>query len=280
MAAIFGLLGACRTDELVKITVDDITNHGNLILVKIPKTKTCVPRSFTVSDDYLRIVENYRQLRPDNVPTNRFFLNYQKGKCTSQVIGKNKFTAMPKRIAEFLKLPQSEKYTGHSFRRTSASVLANAGADMLTIKRHGGWKSSTVAEGYIENSLAYKKKTEKMISSSTGKKAVTSTVTSSYLLQESNNTSTTDPGQVMNWDNEILLPEPNYDYEKNQDIPTFMDLLEVPVITIPQAGIVGAAPSNQLFPTNDHQPQADKAAESIAKHCTFNNCSNINIYFH
>jgi hypothetical protein len=37
-------------------------------------------------------------------------------------------------------------------------MLADTGADLLTIKRHGGWKSNTVAEGYIETSLENKKK--------------------------------------------------------------------------------------------------------------------------
>lgn len=55
---------------------------------------------------------------------------------------------------------------GHSFRRTSATFLAAAGGDILTIKRHGGWRSSTVAESYVESSLSTKKRTEDLISSS------------------------------------------------------------------------------------------------------------------
>ncbi|KAJ4441606.1 hypothetical protein ANN_11462 [Periplaneta americana] len=31
------------------------------------------------------------------------------------------------------------------------------GADILILKRHAGWKSSTVAEGYVEESLEFKK---------------------------------------------------------------------------------------------------------------------------
>jgi integrase len=50
-------------------------------------------------------------------------------------------------------LPEAEKYTGHSFRRSSATILVNAGADITALKRHGGWKSTTVAEGYIDTSM-------------------------------------------------------------------------------------------------------------------------------
>lgn len=53
--------------------------------------------------------------------------------------------------------------SGHSFRRTSATILANSGADMETIMRHGGWRNESCAKGYIEDSLAYKAKTGKMI---------------------------------------------------------------------------------------------------------------------
>ncbi|KAH0813919.1 hypothetical protein GEV33_008872 [Tenebrio molitor] len=46
-------------------------------------------------------------------------------------------------------LPEAEKYTGHSFRRSSATILV----DITALKRHGGWKSTTVAEGYIDTSM-------------------------------------------------------------------------------------------------------------------------------
>lgn len=60
---------------------------------------------------------------------------------------------IPRQIAEYLGLPNPTSYTGHSFRRTSATLLANAGADITTLKRHGGWKSSNVAEEYISDSV-------------------------------------------------------------------------------------------------------------------------------
>lgn len=92
-----------------------------------------------------------------------FFLNYQNGKCTKQPVGINKFGTMAKDIAKFLQLPNPELYTGHCFRRSSATILVNAGADLLTLKRHGGWKSSNVAESYIDNSMANKMKISRSI---------------------------------------------------------------------------------------------------------------------
>lgn len=158
MAAIFGILGACRKDELIHVATNDIEKYycdsdtekkNPMILVKIPKTKNGIERSFTVKDEFYKFYEKYATLRPKNVPHSRFFINYQNGKCTQQPIGVNKFASMPKTIAIALNLENPELYTGHCFRRTSATLLVEGGADILTLKRHGGWKSTSVAEGYV-----------------------------------------------------------------------------------------------------------------------------------
>lgn len=68
------------------------------------------------------------------------------------MVGINKIGCVAKTVATFLKLDKPEQYTGHCFRRSSATILADAGADITTLKRHGGWKSSAVAEGYVDDS--------------------------------------------------------------------------------------------------------------------------------
>ncbi|XP_073964583.1 uncharacterized protein [Choristoneura fumiferana] len=137
VALIFGITGACRRQELNNITTKDIENHGEMLLVKIPNTKNKIPRSFTIHGPFYEIVKKYESLRSTKGKSDRFFQNFQNGKCTSQPIGVNKFGSMPREIAKFLGLPQADAYTGHSFRRTSATLLANSGADILTLKRHG-----------------------------------------------------------------------------------------------------------------------------------------------
>ena len=79
---IFGIFGACRSDEFVSLMVEHVKRHGDILLVSIVDTKTGVNRSFTVSDKYYAIVQKYINLRPRKVLTTRFFLNYQKGKCS------------------------------------------------------------------------------------------------------------------------------------------------------------------------------------------------------
>lgn len=70
---------------------------------------------------------------------------------------------MPKKIAEYLNLPDPTKYTGPCFRRTSATILIDAGGDLMALKRHGGWKSSVIAEGYVDNSITNKTETSNKI---------------------------------------------------------------------------------------------------------------------
>ena len=155
---IIGVFGACRRQEICDITMDFVRDNGTELYIQIPESKTDIARSFIITNDLYTICKKYISLRPKNVTNNKFFLNFQKGKCTSQSIGKKKIGGVPKEIATYLGLSNPEMYTGHCFRRSGATLLADSGADITTIMRFGEWKSSTVAAGYIEDSLGNKRK--------------------------------------------------------------------------------------------------------------------------
>jgi hypothetical protein len=63
-------------------------------------------------------------------------------------------SSVPSKIASFLGLSNACKYSGHSLRVSSATVLADSGANTLTLKRHGRWSSESVAEDYVRQSKA------------------------------------------------------------------------------------------------------------------------------
>jgi Phage integrase family len=156
-----GIAGGCRCDELHKLTVDNIDDQGSILVVTLPDTKTNKPRIFTVISEgmdvnHVDLFRNYARLRPAHAVDKRFFLFYKAGKCSIQPVGIHTLGKIPQEIAKFLNLQNPESFTGHCFRRSSASMLADAGADILTLKRHGGWKSTTVAEGYVEDSISNK----------------------------------------------------------------------------------------------------------------------------
>jgi integrase len=100
--ALFSLYGACRKSEILSITIDDIVNVGEHLLVKITTSKTG-PRSFILvpsKETSLCVLSNFRKylkLRPANAPT-RLFLGYRGGKCTRQPIGSILLPLIPKKL--------------------------------------------------------------------------------------------------------------------------------------------------------------------------------------
>lgn len=144
---IMGYNGGCRREELTNMSIDDVEYQNDAILVTIPKTKNNLSRIFVITENiWINLIKKYAQLRPSTVTHRRFFITYRNGYCISCPMGINTIGHTPKIIAEFLKLPNPELFTGHCFRRSSMSHLANSGSDLVTIKRHRGWKSSNVAE--------------------------------------------------------------------------------------------------------------------------------------
>lgn len=173
---VVGLTGACRGAEITNLTAQNVTDHGNELRVRIPTTKMKEPKMYIIDGEFAKIIREYVQLRPSNAKTNRFFLQYRNGKCINQVMGKHSIAKVPKEIAKFLQLPEPHTYTGHSYRRSSTTIAADAGASIEELKRLGKWKSSSVAEGYIQDSFEHKRKLFNYISSAVNLPPSTSSV--------------------------------------------------------------------------------------------------------
>ena len=195
MCLIIGLAGACRRNELRQISINDIQDKENVLIITIPKTKTGNKRVFTITDEIienisaLQLIRKYLNLRPFNVHHQTFFINYRNGKCSSQVVGVHTFGKIPSHIAQYLQLPNANRYTGHAFRRSSASLLVETGADILMLKSHGGWKSNSVAEGYIEDSISRKNEISNRILTGGDGKTFEGTEGTSSLLFPAQNSS-------------------------------------------------------------------------------------------
>ncbi|PSN37552.1 hypothetical protein C0J52_12549 [Blattella germanica] len=142
VVAMIGVAGGCRRDEFYSMTVGDVQDTGSQLIITIPQTKTNQRRISVINDgeglNFLEFYRKYISLRPKELDKNFLFVGYRNGKCVNQRVGIHMIGGMPKKIASFLGLPNIEMYTGHCFRRTSATLLANAGADVSVLKRHGG----------------------------------------------------------------------------------------------------------------------------------------------
>lgn len=140
------------------MSIHDLEFKEGSVAISIPETKNNLPRTFLVTEEsWITLIQQYAKLRPLHTSHDRFFVTYRSGRCTVSPIGINTIGEVPKKIAFFLNLPNPKQYTGHCFRRSSASHIANQGGDLLAIKKHGEWKSSSVAEGYVDESLQQKK---------------------------------------------------------------------------------------------------------------------------
>lgn len=187
--AIIGLHGACRSDELYKLQVGNFDDRQSVMVVSLLDTKTKKDRSFCITekksgDSFLETIRKYIALRPHNVQHDKFFINYRQQKCTVQPVGINTIYKIPQKIAEFLKLPNPEMYTGHCFRRSAATMVADSGADLVTVKRLGGWQSSSVAETYIEESVTNKIAVSKCILNNVEHQTVDANVANTSALKQ------------------------------------------------------------------------------------------------
>lgn len=145
---ILGISGGCRCDELFRMKVNDVEEMNSMLLVKVTDNKTKKCRTFAVLGDvYIQKYKKYISLRPTGLKDDRLFFKYCNGRSYRMVMGIHKIGSAAKEAAAYLKLPDSNKYTGHSFRKTSATLLVNIGADLTTFKQHSRRNSSFVAEG-------------------------------------------------------------------------------------------------------------------------------------
>lgn len=166
-----GFYGGLRCCELVELTWEDVVYATEGILLKIRFSKTdragigatkLLPAIVEDAISPLHYFLLYKEAVADRA--GRLFRKFANGKFTKAPVGKNTIAAIPRTIAIFLGLSNPEIYTGHSFRVSSATVLADEGASSITLKRHGRWASDNVAEGYLRDSKQARVETASLLS--------------------------------------------------------------------------------------------------------------------
>ena len=178
VAMIIAIHGGLRVSELAALKFDDVRIVGCNYEITIQQSKTDkaghghvfaitpVPVSSVCP---INSISRYIQLFVN--PSGRFFRKFgNNGQPLNQPMGVNSMAKIPEKVAHFLGLEGN--FTGHCFRRTSATILADAGANHLQLKRHGRWKSTSVAEGYIDNSKAARVEISNMLNGDSSKAPV------------------------------------------------------------------------------------------------------------
>ncbi len=180
LASLIAIGGALRHCEIYNLLLSDIevSTDENTMKVKIRVTKNGECKVFVIErmKEPWNVIANYKKHINRRAGSNndKLFIRYD----TKQNIGKNEIAKYPKYIALFLGYAASKAdlYTGHCFRRTSATWAVQNDISAIDLQQLGGWKSFKVAEGYIAESDNHKRKiSTKVFTESTAKKQKTET---------------------------------------------------------------------------------------------------------
>lgn len=168
---IFALAGACRSIELNNLKIDNVQFVSDSeINIGLKNTKNNGTRDNKIvnsgSFDYVGLVKKYNELANKvdvRKKGNSFFITYRMGVCVNSRMGRNRFGEIFKEVATFLKLPHPEHYTGHSGRRSSASICATKSATEVQLKSLGGWKHLKTACRYVADNEQLRRKNAAMV---------------------------------------------------------------------------------------------------------------------
>jgi integrase len=151
-AMVLGVYGALRCDEIAHLEFKHFTipDEGAITCNLHFDTKSGKAEksekggnTFFIPDDDVGGAASIRrligQLNHDGITDGRIFRDYNTKKCMFQkpIVGKNPIADYPHRIAKELGLPHAKGFTGHAFRRTGATILADAGSTTKNLMRHG-----------------------------------------------------------------------------------------------------------------------------------------------
>lgn len=183
MALIIGIFGFLRLTELDHFQFKDLQKKDDVYVGSVLRRKRKGPKrnsEFIISGEKnCKILSDYLGLFPADKKNDKLMKSISKGMVVCQNIGRNMLGKIPSKIAIHLGLENPAEYTSHTFRRTAATLLVDTGASVETLKRAGGWLSSTVAEGYVDASLVSRKEiSERLVGAPTISSVNSSTVES------------------------------------------------------------------------------------------------------
>jgi integrase len=163
-------VGGLRTTEMKKLSMDsfELGNEGYIFSYIPAKQRNGAQRTkkFLVpfnnenpancwASQIRSYLDNLEQdLGSDKGSGELFKTVLKSGKFSKCPMGYNYLGKIPKDVAEVLELDNPKSFTGHSFRRSSATHAADEGASSVEMRRYYNWKDDTIANKYIEETLS------------------------------------------------------------------------------------------------------------------------------
>lgn len=126
-----GVCSGLRKYEMYALKYSDVTVTGDAAFIKVATAKTNMTVSFAIegNQDYLAPFLKYHGLRSQITDMEPFLLQVRNGKCTKQRVGEHYIAKVPAIIATLNGLPEPEKYTGHSLKRSSVTAEVQSKRD-------------------------------------------------------------------------------------------------------------------------------------------------------
>lgn len=171
-ALIVSFSGGLRSADLVGLETEHLQfeeTTGFWVTYKVSKQKQIINNKFNVPLQYTKYLQNYLNKLENCGSKNGRLLKSMRKKLdgstyyTNQNMGINQIQKFSLKIANFLKLPDAHSFTSHSFKRSSATAVAEAGASTSMMKSHFNWQNESTAIKYIENTKKQKLAVSAMI---------------------------------------------------------------------------------------------------------------------
>jgi integrase len=154
---IIGIFTLARGQELADMRWEDVVESERYTgyEVTLHRRKTAASRALqhllvpfdALGLDFRSMFEIYKSQSPKT--TGPLFTTTQ-----GVPVGRSTLAEAPRSVAQFLKLPDADGYTGHGLRAAGAMQLANNGASSVEIMMYGNWSSESASRGYLRESLA------------------------------------------------------------------------------------------------------------------------------
>ncbi|KAK8797509.1 hypothetical protein WA158_005855 [Blastocystis sp. Blastoise] len=154
--------GGCRCEELHGLHYNDLHWMPDKLEVFIQHSKVDQAGkgfSFYVLNSVGNIINLYSiikkyhdQLNDISHQNPPLFICVRNGRFIKQPVGINTLYSFPLKITNHLNIENKEEFSGHSFRRTFATILATRGLNAFEIMKAGRWASAETAKRYIDYS--------------------------------------------------------------------------------------------------------------------------------
>jgi integrase len=159
---IIGFFGAFRRNELTNLMVEHIVWEDEGVTITLPRSKTDqtgegMQRSIPYGSPTLCPVNALnRWLKKAMIDKGPVFRRLSKHEvvCDSAITGHSMNKIIKDVVAE-VGIGCPEDYSMHSLRRGLATSAAKHSADIMSIKKQGGWKTEATVYGYIDDGTRY-----------------------------------------------------------------------------------------------------------------------------